>query len=79
MDHPYRHPLADPIRGRAIELKLEESAAYNGSHATAEPSAVCAELDRYDIAVVLQAVYEWGSYRYSNPSDAIAAAKRGAK
>lgn len=79
MDHPYRHPLADPIRGRAIELKLEENDASNGSHAAAGPPAVCADLDRYDIAVVLQAVYEWGGYRYSNASDAIAAAKRGAK
>jgi len=25
---------------------------------------------------VLQAVYQWGGYRYSTPSDAIAAAKR---
>lgn len=41
------------------------------------PSAeVSAELDRFDIAVVLQAAYEWGGYRYSNASDAIAAARR---
>jgi hypothetical protein len=38
-----------------------------------------AELDRYDVAVVLQAVYEWGGYRYTNVLDAIAAAKRGHK
>ena len=43
------------------------------------PPEVCAQLDRYDIAVVLAAVYEWGGYRYSNASDAIAAAKRGRK
>lgn len=34
-------------------------------------------LDRYDIAVILNAAYEWGGYRYSNAVDAIAAAKRG--
>ena len=79
MDHPCRHPLADPIPDRAIELKLEEYAASHVPHAAAGPPGVCAELDRYDIAVVLQAVYEWGGYRYSHASDAIAAAKRGAK
>lgn len=36
-------------------------------------------LDRYDIAVVLTAIYEWGGYRYSNASDAVAAAKRAAR
>ena len=40
---------------------------------------MCAELDRYDIAVVVQAVYEWDGYRYTNARDAIAAAKRGRK
>ena len=40
---------------------------------------MCADLDRYNVAVVLQAVYEWGGYRYTNASDAIAAAKRGRK
>ena len=34
-------------------------------------------LDRYGIAVILNQAYEWGGYRYSNPADAIAAAKRG--
>jgi hypothetical protein len=29
--------------------------------------------------VVLQAIYEWGGYRYSNASDAIAAARRSPK
>jgi hypothetical protein len=40
---------------------------------------MCADLDRYNVAVVLQAVYEWGGYRYTNALDAIAAAKRGRK
>ena len=33
-------------------------------------------LERYGIAAVPNVVYEWGGYRYSNPTDAIAAAKR---
>ena len=78
MDHP-SHPIADPIPDRAIELKLEPFAESHDPHAAAGPPAVCAELDRYDIAVILQAVYEWGGYRYSNASDAIAAAKRNGK
>ena len=74
MKHP-THRLGDPVPDRAIELKLEQLAAYQAPL----PTGVCAELDRHDIAVVLQAVYKWGGYRYTNASDAIAAAKRGAK
>jgi hypothetical protein len=75
MDHPYR--LADSISDRAI--KLEQFAPSYGPQAAAGPPGVCTELDRVGIAVVLQAFYEWGGYRYSNASGAIAAAKRGAK
>jgi len=74
MDRP--HPLADPIPDRAIELKLQQFAGTQRPKPLAG-STICAELDRYDIAVVLQAVYEWGGYQYTNASDAIAAAKRG--
>lgn len=77
MDHP--HPLADSVPDRAIQLKFDQFAVSHASHAAAGPPAVCAELDQYDIAVVLQAVYEWGGYRYTNASDAIAAAKRARK
>ena len=77
MDSP--HPLADPVPGRGIELKLQEFAVSHRANAAAGSPATCAELDRYDIAVVLQAVYEWGGYRYTNASDAIAAAKRNGK
>lgn len=73
------HPIADPIPDRAIELKLEQFSASHAPHAAAGPPHVCAELDEYDIAVVLQAVYEWGGHRYTNAHDAIAAAKRGRK
>lgn len=38
-----------------------------------------AELDRYGIQRVPADVFLWGSYRYSNLSDALAAAKRSAK
>ena len=79
MDFSHPHPLADPIPDRAIELKLEQFATSPAPQAAAGPPHVCAELDRYDIAVVLQVVYEWGGYRYTNALDAIAAAKRGRK
>ena len=74
----YRHPLADPIPGRG-DFKLPQFAAYHAPQAAAGSPDMCAELDRYDIAVILQAVYEWGGYRYTNASDAIAAAKRSRK
>ena len=79
MDQPHFHPLADPVPDRALELKLERFTASHAPHAAAGSPAVCAELDRYNIAVVLKAVYEWGGYRYTNASDAIAAARRGRK
>lgn len=75
MDHHRPLPLADPIPDRVIELKLQQFA--QAPHALAGSPSVCADLDRYEIAVVLHAVYERGGYRYTNASDAIAAAKRG--
>jgi hypothetical protein len=79
MDHPRPNPLADPVPDRAMELKLQQFTTSQPSHALAGSPSMCAELDRYDIAVVLQAVYDWGGYRYTNALDAIAAAKRGRK
>ena len=38
-----------------------------------------AELHRYGIERVPADVFLWGGYRYSNASDALAAAKRSAK
>jgi hypothetical protein len=70
--------LADPISDCIVEPMLAEPSAVHAPYAAAGPPHVCAELDRYDIAVVLQAIYEWGGYRYTNATDAIAAAKRGA-
>lgn len=43
-----------------------------------ESPDVAALLKRYGIATVPRPIYEWGGYRYTNPGDAIAAAKRGA-
>ena len=37
------------------------------------------QLERHGITIIPKAVYEWGGYRYSNASDAIAAAKRAAR
>lgn len=34
------------------------------------------ELERYGITPVQLTVFDWGGYRYTNASDAIAAAKR---
>ena len=77
MDH--LQSLTDPMTDRAVELKREQLDASYAPQAAAGPPDVCAELDRLDIAVVLKAVYEWRGYRYSNASDAIAAAKRGTR
>lgn len=74
MDHP--HPLADPILDRAVGHKLQEFVATHRPQASAGSAIVRAELDRYDIAVVSQAVYEWGGYRFTNAMDPIAAARR---
>lgn len=76
MDPP--HPIADPIPDHA-HLKLDMLSVSLASQAAAGPPDVCEELDRYDIAVILEAAYEWGGQRYANASDAIAAAKGGAK
>ena len=79
MDRHRPHALADPVSDRLIELKLQQSTVSHPPDALAGSPSMCAELDRYDVAVFLQAVYEWGGYRYTNASDAIAAAKRGRK
>ena len=78
MDQP-AHPMSDPTPHPAIEPWLEAFAVSRAPGGGAHPADLRTELDRYDIAVVLQAAYEWGGYRYTNASDAIAAAKRGAQ
>jgi hypothetical protein len=55
------------------------------SHAETDPSArssgetLAAELEQHGVVSVPSTSFEWGGYRYSNPGDAIAAAKRGAR
>ena len=44
---------------------------------TSTSADVTALLKQLGITVVQKAVYEWGGYRYSNPTDAISAARRG--
>ena len=66
-------PLADPRAGQAIQLELQTYAET----APRDHAEIAAQLDRYDIATILKPSYEWGGFRYSNASDAIAAAKRG--
>lgn len=67
--------LADPVPDRALDLRLQQSASPP-SHALAGSRRMCAELDRYGIAVVLEAAFVWGGDRYPSAADAIAAAKR---
>ena len=43
------------------------------------PDDIQAELERYGVVPVQLTVFDWGGYRYSNASDAIAAAKRPSK
>ena len=45
---------------------------------TPAPDDLQIELKRYGIVPVQLTVFEWGGYRYSNASDAIAAARRSA-
>ena len=56
------------------------------SNAETDPSArlssgetLAAELEQHGVVSVPSTSFEWGGYRYSNPGDAIAAAKRGAR
>lgn len=78
MDSP-PHPLFDPIFEGAPDLKLNQFAPPYAPHPAEGAAHVCAGMDRYDVAVALHAVYEWGGCRYTNALDAIAAAKRGGK
>jgi hypothetical protein len=77
MDCP--HPIADPISDRAIDLERKQVAESATAKPSAGPAKVCEELDRYDIAVILLAAYEWGGYGHPSAAEAIAAAKRSAK
>ena len=45
---------------------------------TPAPDELQIELARYGVVPVQLTMFDWGGYRYSNASDAIAAAKRSA-
>ena len=72
-------PLADPAFNRPIELQLQPFTPSPAPHAPAASADIDATLNQYDIAVTMKPVYEWGGFRYTNATDAIAAAKRGRK
>jgi hypothetical protein len=87
-DRRARRPLegatARPATGVATRTVQPVANQPKLDHPTAGEPAVrdqspdlAALLKRYGITTVPNVIYEWGGYRYSNPSDAIAAAKRG--
>ena len=60
---------ADPLPDLQLQTYAETSAP--------DHAEIVAQLERYNIATILKPSYEWGGFRYSNTTDAIAAAKRG--
>jgi len=75
-----------PINVRELEAALKEDAerepvvSAGTHHADKPPSdSVRSQLERYGIERVPAEIFVWGGYRYTNASDAIAAAKRAEK
>jgi hypothetical protein len=66
----------DQRSGNQPKLELEASPPNLEETLLQDTTAL---LKRFAIVTVPKAVYEWGGYRYTNASDAIAAAKRGAR
>lgn len=64
-----------------MNQQSQSTGAHSASPPNADPDArkSAAELDRFGIMQVPVMTYEWGGYRYSNASDAIAAARRAAR
>ena len=58
------------------ETKPEQAAAPAAEKNS--PQEIAALLTQYGVTTVPKPVYEWGGHRYTNATDAIAAAKRGA-
>ena len=86
---PSQAPVAERL-GKALLLAAQEQYVNQQSQPTADHSASppdadpraresAAELDRFGIVQVPVMTYEWGGYRYSNASDALAAARRDAR
>jgi hypothetical protein len=57
--------------------KEPKQAAAPAAEQNSSPD-IAALLTQYGVTTVPKPVYEWGGYRYTNATDAIAAAKRGA-
>jgi hypothetical protein len=55
-------------------LQLQTAAAPSAP----DHAAIAAQLELYGIETVLKPSYQWSGFRYSNATEAIAAAKRGA-
>ena len=72
-----KRPAAPTNQRVPNESKLDLQAASEPPVEKDQTPAIAALLNRYGITTVPNVVYEWGGYRYSNPADAIAAAKRG--
>lgn len=71
-----RKPTPDQTRDASDRWEGE------GGHVSPELSTARdqnAELERLGIKSTPTTIYEWGGFRYTNASDAIAAAKRGTR
>jgi hypothetical protein len=65
--------------GASIRKALVDEPARSKEKMMTQYKPTDAELDRMGIQRVPADVYLWGGFRYSNASDAVAAAKRGQK
>jgi hypothetical protein len=78
-----RRPLeSSPSKAAPGTLKADQQALTDPRSHDAPKKGTpnnAALLKQYGVVTVPKTVYEWGGYRYSNPEDAIAAAKRGAR
>ena len=59
-------------------LQLQTVAAPTAAATAPDHAAIAAQLERYGIETLLKPSYQWSGFRYSNATDAIAAAKLGA-
>jgi hypothetical protein len=59
-------------------LQLQTAASATAAATATDHAAIAAQLERYGIETLLKPSYQWSGFRYSNATDAIAAAKLGA-
>jgi hypothetical protein len=55
---------------------MDENSQHDPTSPPAD-AALAEQLEEHGIVTVPSNSYEWGGFRYTNPRDAIAAAKRG--